>query len=41
VPGLDLIDENGKARAGMSLEKGGPALHLRDENGNLTWSAPK
>jgi len=35
-----LEDENGKARAGLSVSKDGPGLVLCDKNSKVIWSAP-
>jgi hypothetical protein len=37
---LQLIDENHKLRAMLSVNKKGPKLEMNDENGNEIWSAP-
>ena len=39
-PRLFLADEAGKTRAGLSVDKDGPGLDLRDESGKPIWQAP-
>lgn len=36
-PGLALFSKTGKARALLLVDKSGPALSLRDDNGNQRW----
>ena len=38
VPGLQLVDAEGRVRIKMSLEEGGPALRLFDEEGTARAS---
>ena len=35
-----LVDDDGKTRALLDNDKGGPRLGLSDENGKEIWSAP-
>ena len=35
-----LVDETGKTRAGLAVDKDGPGLGLVDEKGEEIWSAP-
>jgi hypothetical protein len=39
-PGLALLDDQGRARAGLVVVKDGPGFILKNETGKVVWSAP-